>query len=121
MSEFTVHTGALRTMADSCTAAARAVESVCADLPPAARTLADRLESDTAALRRLADAAEEIAAGRTARRCRRTAYPGGLCPGPARHGAARPGSRPGPDADAGRDGHGAVPRRIRRAEEWQQI
>ena len=50
MSEFTVHTGALRTMADSCTAAARAVESVCADLPPAARTLADRLESDTAAL-----------------------------------------------------------------------
>lgn len=62
MSEFTVHTGALRTMADSCTAAARAVESVCADLPPAARTLADRLESDTAALRRLADAAEEIAA-----------------------------------------------------------
>lgn len=49
MSEFTVHTGALRTMADSCTAAARAVESVCADLPPAA-------------LRRLADAAEEIAA-----------------------------------------------------------
>lgn len=62
MSEFTVHTGALRTMADSCTAAARAVESVCADLPPAARTLADRLESDTAALRRLADAAEGIAA-----------------------------------------------------------
>ena len=62
MSKFTVHTGALRTMADSCTAAARAVESVCADLPPAARTLADRLESDTAALRRLADAAEEIAA-----------------------------------------------------------
>ena len=62
MSEFTVHTGALRTMADSCTAAARVVESVCADLPPAARTLADRLESDTAALRRLADAAEEIAA-----------------------------------------------------------
>ena len=53
MSKFTVHTGALRTMADSCTAAARAVESVCADLPPAARTLADRLESDTAALRRL--------------------------------------------------------------------
>lgn len=62
MSEFTVHTGALRTMADSCTAAARAVESVCADLPPTTRTLADRLESDTAALRRLADAAEEIAA-----------------------------------------------------------
>ena len=62
MSEFTVHTGALRTMADSCTAAARAVESVCADLPPATRTLADRLESDTAALRCLADAAEEIAA-----------------------------------------------------------
>ena len=62
MSEFTVHTGALRTMADSCTAAAHAVESVCVGLPPAARTLADRLESDTAALRRLADAAEEIAA-----------------------------------------------------------
>ena len=31
MSKFTVHTGALRTMADSYTAAARAVESVCAD------------------------------------------------------------------------------------------
>ena len=102
MSEFTVHTGALRTMADSCTAAARAVESVCADLPPAARTLADRLESDTAALRRLADAAEEIAA----------LY---------ELAEQRAGSRPGPDADAGRDGHGAVPRRIRRAEEWQQI
>ena len=91
MSEFTVHTGALRTMADSCTAAARAVESVCADLPPAARTLADRLESDTAALRRLADAAEEIAAlyeqaeQRAAADELRTL---GLCPGPARHGAA---------------------------------
>ena len=63
MSKFTVHTGALRTMADSCTAAARAVESVCADLPPAARTLADRLESDTAALRRLVRLAMGLTGG----------------------------------------------------------
>ncbi len=100
------------------------MESVCADLPPAARTLADRLESDTACPPPPADAAEEIAAlyeqaeQRAAADELRTL---GLCPGPARYGAACPGSRPALTPMLARWLAIAVPRRIRRAEEWQQI